>query len=119
MRARTIRIRIVQVQFQVNCRCPKNHYLTESVMALKHSSLAFVSAVRRQWGMLVLASAGTLAAIGPVVLKAQDQRGFAQTAVSESVAVNGNYYALVIGIDKYPAPLHQLKTPVNDAQSVG
>jgi hypothetical protein len=32
---------------------------------------------------------------------------------------NGSYYALVIGIDDYPAPLHTLKTAVNDAKAVG
>jgi len=38
----------------------------------------------------------------------------AQTAVP-----NGIYYALVIGIDDYPAPLPKLKTAVHDAEAVG
>ncbi len=32
---------------------------------------------------------------------------------------NGNYYALVIGIDEYRPPLARLKTAVDDARSVG
>jgi uncharacterized protein len=88
-------------------------------MALTGRRLAFASASRRRWGLLALAAALALIAMRPVALKAQEQRGFAQSGASDGVAVNGNYYALVIGIDKYPAPLHQLKTAVNDAQSVG
>jgi TonB family protein len=49
----------------------------------------------------------------------QTQRGFGQVATSAGTIHNGDYYALVIGIDDYPAPLHQLKTAVNDARAVG
>jgi TPR repeat protein/uncharacterized caspase-like protein len=45
------------------------------------------------------------------------------TTVSAEKAVppvaNGNYYALVIGIDEYPPPLPRLKTSVSDAQAIG
>jgi hypothetical protein len=45
-------------------------------------------------------------------------RGFAAEAPSDQGALGpGNSYALVIGIDDYPAPLPKLKTAVNDAQS--
>jgi hypothetical protein len=54
-----------------------------------------------------------------VQAQAQSTRGFDQTASSKSTVHNGDYYALVIGIDAYPAPLHQLKTAVNDVQAVG
>lgn len=47
------------------------------------------------------------------------KRGFAPEApVSQNDAAPGNYYALIIGIDDYAAPLPRLKTAVNDAQSV-
>jgi TPR repeat protein len=36
----------------------------------------------------------------------------------KSGAVNGKYYALVIGINQYPAPMPQLKTAVNDATAM-
>ena len=38
---------------------------------------------------------------------------------SQSAVANGAYYALVIGIDDYPAPLPKLKTAVDDAKAVG
>jgi hypothetical protein len=55
---------------------------------------------------------------GPWVL-GQEVRGFQVSATDNSSAVsNGNYYALVIGIDDYPAPLPKLKTAVADAQAI-
>ena len=52
--------------------------------------------------------------------QAQEQRGFGQTAeVARANYANGNYYALVIGIDKYHPPLKELKTAVNDAKAIG
>ncbi len=44
---------------------------------------------------------------------AQNQRG-----VSPEDQPIGNYYALVIGIDKYPPPMKELKTAVNDAKVI-
>lgn len=38
---------------------------------------------------------------------------------SQTSVPNGVYYALVIGIDDYPAPLPKLKTAVDDAKAVG
>ena len=55
-----------------------------------------------------------------LVAQAQDQRGFGQSAeVARADYKNGNYYALVIGIDKYPPPMKELKTAVNDARTIG
>jgi hypothetical protein len=54
------------------------------------------------------------------VVPAQPQRGL--ETVPPPPAANGgigNFYALIIGINDYHAPLPQLKTPVNDAQAVG
>ena len=46
------------------------------------------------------------------------QRGFAADAPPDQGSLGpGNNYALVIGIDDYPAPLPRLKTAVNDARS--
>jgi hypothetical protein len=51
---------------------------------------------------------------------AQEQRGFERpTEVAKADYSNGNYYALVIGIDKYQPPMKQLKTAVNDARAIG
>jgi hypothetical protein len=53
-------------------------------------------------------------------MHAQPQRGL--EPVPPPPAANGgigNFYALVIGINDYHAPLPQLKTPVNDAHAVG
>ena len=53
-------------------------------------------------------------------MAAQPQRGL--EPVQPLPAANGgigNFYALVIGIDDYHAPLPPLKTPVSDAQAVG
>jgi uncharacterized caspase-like protein len=49
----------------------------------------------------------------------QAQRGFAQVAEPDQAQYqNGGYYALIIGIRKYQAPLSSLATPVHDAQDV-
>ena len=49
----------------------------------------------------------------------RSKRGFEPEPASEPVAAlpPGNNYALVIGIDNYPAPIPKLKTAVNDARS--
>jgi uncharacterized caspase-like protein len=48
----------------------------------------------------------------------QEHRGFEQEAPADRGGPGpGNSYALVIGIDDYPAPLPKLKTAVNDAKS--
>lgn len=53
-------------------------------------------------------------------IHAQDQRGFDRPVnVAKTNYTNGNYYALVIGIDKYPPPMKELKTAVNDAKAIG
>lgn len=51
--------------------------------------------------------------------RAQPQRGFESATSGRATGSTGGYYALIIGIDKYPLPLPSLKTAVNDAQSIG
>jgi TPR repeat protein len=69
---------------------------------------------------LALAVALPVLSASGVASLAQEVRGFAQVTPSDDHAYsNGNYYALVIGIDDYPSPLHPLKTAVNDAKAVG
>ncbi len=51
--------------------------------------------------------------------QSQNTRGFDDTVTTAGTVHNGDYYAFVIGIDDYPAPMHQLKTAVNDARAVG
>ena len=46
-------------------------------------------------------------------------RGLDPDQPTQSAVANGAYYALVIGIDDYPAPLPKLKTAVDDAKAVG
>src|SRR5262249_45296239 len=48
------------------------------------------------------------------------RRGLAAEAPPDTTSfAPGSNYALVIGIDDYPAPLPKLKTAVNDARSFG
>jgi Caspase domain len=57
--------------------------------------------------------------MGGPTSQGQDQRGTVVLHENRGAAVtNGNYYALVIGIDEYPSPLPSLKTAVADAQAV-
>jgi TPR repeat protein len=64
------------------------------------------------FALLVLSVAGTSS-------QGQAQRGTAVIHQDGGSAVaNGNYYALVIGIDDYPSPLPRLKTAVGDARAV-
>ena len=51
---------------------------------------------------------------------ARQHRGFEEEAPAEQGSLApGNNYALVIGIDNYPAPLPKLQTAVNDAKAIG
>lgn len=53
-----------------------------------------------------------------VVPPKEQQRGFAPESPADKIDSGpGKNYALIIGIDDYPAPLPKLKTAVNDAQS--
>jgi TPR repeat protein len=97
-------------------------------MAFTPASRLRVSAFRRRparrWPILWTAAfALALVALHPLgagsQAQGQDTRGFGQTASSTGSVHNGDYYALVIGIDAYPAPMHPLKTAVNDAKAVG
>ncbi len=45
-------------------------------------------------------------------------RGLVPTPVTVASLPNGKYYALVIGIDHYPAPMNELKTAVRDAEAM-
>ncbi|MGB7266173.1 MAG: caspase family protein [Terracidiphilus sp.] len=47
----------------------------------------------------------------------RQQRGFEEAPADQGGLGTGNNYALVIGIDDYPAPLPKLQTAVNDAKS--
>jgi hypothetical protein len=50
------------------------------------------------------------------VASAKPNRGFEAAPADQGPVAPGNNYALVIGIDDYPAPLAKLRTAVNDAQ---
>jgi Caspase domain len=95
--------------------------------------LAYFSLSRNRWTVfsgsgLALGFVGqaSIAAFALLVLllggpssQGQDQRGTVVLDENRGAAVtNGNYYALVIGIDEYPSPLPSLKTAVADAQAV-
>jgi Caspase domain len=95
--------------------------------------LAYFSLSRTRWTVfsgsgLALGFVGQacIAAFALLVLllggpssQGQDQRGTVVLEENRGAAVtNGNYYALVIGIDEYPSPLPSLKTAVADAQAV-
>ena len=76
---------------------------------------------RRYFVLTLTLCLGGLAAPGQ---KPDDTRGFAPEAPTPSSLAsaapipNGNYYALVIGIDHYRPPLPELKTAVADAQAI-
>lgn len=59
-----------------------------------------------------------LLALGASALRSQTQRGLELTETAAQQESNGGYYALVIGINDYPAPLPTLKTAAHDAQAV-
>ena len=77
------------------------------------------SARRRPWTLLAAGFVLALGVLQSTHAVAQDQRGTAPDRTSNPAVANGNYYALVIGINDYPEPLHKLKTAVNDANAVG
>jgi TPR repeat protein len=88
-------------------------------------SLPFISVAHARRGYWIFALLGSVLFV-PVVLfhphsaAAQQSRGLDPLSQSAAVGVpNGNYYALVIGINEYQPPLARLKTAVNDAQSMG
>jgi Caspase domain len=59
-----------------------------------------------------------LLSLAPLIA-AQVQRGLEAVPQAQTAGGIGNFYALVIGINDYHAPLPPLKTAVNDAKSVG
>lgn len=78
----------------------------------KHLLFSCVLAVALAAPLLVLHSP-------PGVAQATQQRGFEQIApAAQSNLDSGNYYALVIGINDYHAPIPALKTAVHDAYAV-
>ncbi len=103
-----------------------SHFFPRNAMALKRVSQTFallsrLSSGRRAVASLALAFAAALPSLQFLseASCAQEQRGFSQTAqAAQAGSPNGGYYALVIGIDNYTAPLNQLKTAVHDAQAV-
>lgn len=51
--------------------------------------------------------------------RSQEQRSVEQSdIVAPQSYENGNYYAIVIGIDRYPSPLPSLETAVSDARAI-
>jgi TPR repeat protein len=82
-------------------------------MVPTHPSQSCASASRRLRALPILAVLGILGAHA-------QQRGLAvDPSVSEVPgASNGKYYALVIGIDQYPAPMPQLRTAVDDSEAI-
>jgi uncharacterized caspase-like protein len=74
--------------------------------------------------MKVCRSIRLLAVLGLALLVHDNGRGQQErnlqpdTLVPPRLLANGNYYALVIGIDHYPSPLPSLVTAVNDATAI-
>jgi hypothetical protein len=81
-------------------------------MVRTHPSLSCGSRRRRLWELLVLACLGILTA------QAQQRGVVPEQDPSDMSGAPGNYYALVIGINQYPAPMPQLRTAVNDARAM-
>jgi TPR repeat protein len=96
-------------------------------MELTRVSLIFESCRRARPSRRRLAGFGLAVAVAIAALDvsdapalAQQQRGFAKTAQPAPADTrNGNYYALIIGINTYPTGMARLKTAVNDANAVG
>lgn len=98
-------------------------------MAAIHSSLPFAFTRRLTscgWPLVSLGQAFILV-VALFALRdldafaqAREQRGFEhRSQAAEAELSNGNYYALIIGIDEYRPPMEKLKTAVNDAKAVG
>jgi tetratricopeptide (TPR) repeat protein len=93
-------------------------------MTPTHSSLAFISG-RKRWPLvsfvLAVILVVTLLALqnSNASAQAQEQRGVEpRPQTDEAEFSNGNYYALVIGIDEYRLPMRKLNTAANDARAV-
>lgn len=82
-------------------------------MVLTHPKRLYAPALRGPWAFVLLACLGIIAVHG-------QKRGFSVTAdpSGKSEQNSGKYYALVIGINQYSAPMPQLKTAVNDAKAI-
>jgi len=70
------------------------------------------------WAIMAIAFSLACFSLQPLAARAQDTRGFDPPAPSTQPGDNGNYYALVIGIDDYRPPMPRLKTAVNDARAI-
>lgn len=76
---------------------------------------ALIGVLRQIWRLTA-----TAALFAALECYGQTQRGIMpEQPPAETVAQIGNFYALVIGINDYHAPLPPLKTAVNDAKAVG
>ena len=56
---------------------------------------------------------------GDRAAEAQQRGSVINTERGQADAHNGNYYALIIGINQYPSGMDRLQTAVNDAKGVG
>jgi Caspase domain/Sel1 repeat len=88
---------------------------------LSRTRWILLSGNRLAVGFVRLASIATFAllVLSPVDASCQGQNQRGMGIVRDQAATtNGNYYALVIGIDDYPPPLPRLHTAVADARAV-
>ena len=85
---------------------------------MANSPLRLLSGTAERSNFRTLSVAVCVLAVGALTLHSQSQRGFEQAAPNAQQEANGGYYALVIGINDYPAPLPTLKTAVHDAEAV-
>ena len=95
-------------------------------MTLTPVSLSFAFSCRRCSSRHPSAVLGLAAVVALLAMQvcgcAPEARQRGAVPISQPVqagAHNGNYYALIIGINQYPSGTPQLKTAVNDAQAVG
>jgi TPR repeat protein/uncharacterized caspase-like protein len=94
-------------------------------MTLTPVSLSFAFSCRRcassSLGLAVVVALLAMYLSGCTPAPETRQRGavLITPPAGQAVAQNGNYYALIIGINQYPSGLPQLKTAVNDAQEMG
>lgn len=95
-----------------------NSYRSAKGHSLSNSLLRLFCAVTTRSGFGAVAAFVCLLSLGTSALRSQTQRGLELTETTAQQESNGGYYALVIGINDYPAPLPMLKTAVHDAQAV-
>jgi TPR repeat protein len=95
-------------------------------MTLTSVSLSFAFSCRRCSSRHPSAVLGLAVVVALLAMHVCDSAADAQqrgsvliTQPGQAGAHNGNYYALIIGINQYPSGMSQLRTAVNDAKEVG